>query len=248
MIHSFPNTAKDCCKYDMVHKRVGLIGGVGPGATAAFYQSVVRCHARRHGGDQPALLIYSLPMAAAIEAAILGGATTGPEVEQTRAMLEDGVRRLSQAGVDAIAMPCNTLQAYLPEIVARAGLPYLHLIGETVRHIQEQGHQRVALICTSAMRTLGLYQAELKARGLDIVLPSELDQASITQTIFDTLHARPDPNAALRPVLRRLETGADSILLGCSDITGFADPAFTRLPVVDAMDVLADATVTYLLQ
>jgi len=232
----------------MAHQIVGLIGGVGPGATAAFYQTVVRRYAQRHGGDQPALLIHSVPMTAAIEAAILGGATAGPEVEQMRAMLEDGVRRLSQAGVDAIAMPCNTLQAYLPEIVARAGLPYLALIGETVRHIQQQGRQRVALICTNAMRALGLYQAELDARGQPYLLPSAEEQASITQTIFDSLHARPDPNAALRPVLRHLETQADSILLGCSDITAFADPAFTRLPVVDAMDVLAEATVTFLLQ
>ncbi len=232
----------------MAHKTVGLIGGVGPGATAVFYQSVVRRYALRHGGDQPALLIHSLPMTATIEAAILGGATAGPEIEQMCGMLEDGVRRLSLAGVDAIAMPCNTLQAYLPEIVARAGLPYLHLIGETVRHLQQQGRQRVALICTSAMRTLGLYQAELEARGLACVLPTVDEQAAITQTIFNTLHARPDPNAPLRLVLRRLETAADSILLGCSDITAFADPSFTRLPVVDAMDVLAEATVSYLLQ
>jgi len=65
--------------------------------------------------------------------------------------------------------------------------------------------------------------------------------------LLDTLHHAPDPNALLRPVLRRLESEADSILLGCSDLTAFADPIFTRLPVVDAMDVLADATVEFLL-
>jgi len=232
----------------MAQKTVGLIGGVGPGSTAAFYQTVVRRYAQRHGGDQPALLIHSVPMTAAIEAAILGGATEGPPVEQMRAMLADGVQRLAQGGVDAIAMPCNTLQAYLPEIVARTGLPYLALIGETVRCLQQRGHQHVALICTNAMRSLGLYQAEMEARGLLHVLPTSDEQAAITQTIFDTLHARPDPNAALRPVLRRLETAADAILLGCSDITAFADPAFTCLPVVDAMDVLAEATVSFLLQ
>src|SRR6185369_10080972 len=110
MIHSFPNTSKeDQPKTHMAHQTVGLIGGVGPGSTAAFYQSVVHRFAARHGGDQPALLIHSVPMTAAIEAAILGGATAGPEIEAMRAMLADGVRRLALAGVDAIAMPCNTL-------------------------------------------------------------------------------------------------------------------------------------------
>jgi aspartate racemase len=227
---------------------VGLIGGVGPGSTAAFYQTVVSRYAAAHGGDQPALLIYSVPMAADIETAILNGATAGPEVERLTGLLADGVRRLAAAGADAIAMPCNTLQAYLPQIVARAGLPYLHLIGETVRHIQQHGHRRVAVICTSAMRSLGLYQAELEAQAVPYLLPSDSEQAAITQTILDTLHARPDPNTRLHPIVRRLETAADSILLGCSDITAFADPAFTHLPVIDPMDVLADATVTYLLQ
>ncbi len=232
----------------MSPKTVGLIGGVGPGATAAFYQNVVRRYGASHGGDQPALLIYSVPMEAPMEAAILNGATAGPEVDRLITMLEDGVLRLARAGVDAIAMPCNTLQAYVPEIVARAGLPYIHLIGETVRHIRQQGHRSVAVICTNPMRSLGLYQAELDAQAVPYLLPSESEQVDITQTILDTLHAHPDPNARLRPVVRRLETVADSILLGCSDLTAFAEPGFTRLPVVDPMDVLADATVRYLLQ
>jgi aspartate racemase len=231
----------------MFRKTIGLIGGVGPGSTAAFYQTVVRRYAARRGGDQPAVLIHSVPMTAAIEAAILGGVTTGPLVEELTGMLADGVRRLAQAGVDGIAMPCNTLQGFLPAIVARAGLPYIPLVEATVRHIRQQGHQRVGLICTSAMRALGLYQAELEAQGVPYLLPSDSEQAGINQTILDSLHARPDPNAPLRPVLRHWETVADAILLGCSDITAFADPAFTPLPVIDAMDVLAEAAVSFLL-
>src|SRR5690242_9325882 len=57
-------------KNDMAHKTIGLIGGVGPRSTAAFYQELVRRYARRAGGDQPAVLIHSVPMTAAIEAAI----------------------------------------------------------------------------------------------------------------------------------------------------------------------------------
>jgi aspartate racemase len=232
----------------MSQKTVGLVGGVGPGATAAFYRNVVRRYAARRGGDQPALLVYSVPMAADIEAAILNGATSGPEVDRLIALLEDAVRRLARAGVEAIAMPCNTLQAYLPEIVARAGLPYIHLIREVVRHIQGQGYRRVAVVCTSSMRSLGLYQAELDTYAVPYLLTTDTEQDDITATILDTLHARLDPNARLRPILRRLETTADSILLGCSDLTAFADPDFTRLPVVDAMDVLAEATVQFLIE
>lgn len=226
---------------------IGVVGGVGPGSTAAFYQSVVRRYAERRMGDQPALLIYSVPMEAEIERVMLDGATSGPEVDRLRVMLEDGVRRLAQAGAEAIVMPCNTLQAYLPDIVARAGLPYIHLIAETVSRLKQEGYRRPALICTAPMRSLGLYQKELEARAVSYLLPTEAEQRIITQVLLDTLHHAPDPNALLRPVLRRLESEADSILLGCSDLTAFADPIFTRLPVVDAMDVLADATVEFLL-
>lgn len=231
----------------MSRKLVGVIGGVGPGSTAAFYLAVVRRFAERRGGDQPALLIHSVPMTAAIEAAILGGITAGPPVDEVTGMLAEGVQQLARAGVDAIVMPCNTLQAFLPDLVAGAGLPYIPLVGATVSHIRQKGYARVALICTSAMRALGLYQAEMEAQAVAYVLPGEAEQAGITHTILDSLHARPDPNASLRPVVRRLETAADAILLGCSDITAFADPGFTRLPVVDAMDVLAEATVAFLL-
>src|SRR5579859_7390131 len=104
----------------MSHKTVGLIGGVGPGSTASFYQDVVRRYAQHNGGDQPALLIYSLPMTAAIEAAILGGQTNGPQVEELTGMLADGVASLARGGAQAIVMPCNTLQGWLPPLVARA--------------------------------------------------------------------------------------------------------------------------------
>src|SRR5579859_6957168 len=126
----------------MTQQTVGLIGGVGPGSTAVFYQAVVGLSSTRHGGDQPPLLIYSIPMAASIEAAILGGATAGPEVERLVGLLETGVSALARAGVDAISMPCNTLQGYLPPIVARAGLPYIPLIGATAEHIQRAGYRR----------------------------------------------------------------------------------------------------------
>jgi aspartate racemase len=235
----------------MSHKTVGLIGGVGPGSTAAFYQSVVGRYAQRHGGDQPALLIHSVPMTAAIEDAILGGQTDGPEVAELIGMLADGVAALARGGAQAIVMPCNTLQGWLPPLVDRAGLPYIHLVGETAKQIQRAGYQRVALICTAAMRSLGLYQAELSARGLTVVLPTDAEQAGINQAIHNSLHAGSDgagANAPLLPVLRRLERDADSLLLGCSDLQGLTQPGFTRLPVVDAMDVLAEATVTYLLQ
>src|SRR5438552_15510144 len=121
-------------------------------------------------------------------------------------MLEDGVHRLALGGAAAIVMPCNTLQAYLPEIVARAGLPYIHLIREVVRHIQQRGYRRVAVVCSSSMRSLGLYQAELDTCSVPYLLPTESEQDDITATILDTLHARRDPNARLGPVLRHLET------------------------------------------
>jgi len=232
----------------MSRQLLGVMGGVGPGSTAAFYQTVVRRYAARRGGDQPALLIHSVPMTAAIEAAILGGVTAGAPVDELIGLLAEGVQQLARAGVDGIVMPCNTLQAFLPDLVAAAGLPYLPLVGATVSYIRQHGYARVALICTSAMRALGLYQAELQAQAVACVLPSDAEQAGITQTILDSLHARPDANAPLRPVVRRLESAADALLLGCSDITAFADPGFTSLPVVDAMDVLAEAAVAFLTQ
>ncbi len=231
----------------MARKTVGVIGGVGPGATAAFYRNVVQKYAARTDNNLPALLIYSIPMEADIEQAILNGATSGPEVDRMIGMLQEGVDCLSRAGVDAIVMPCNTLQAYVPEMVARAGIPYIHLIAGVVNHIRCAGYMLTALICTAPMRALGLYQAELDAQAVHYVLPTEDEQADITRAILDTLHHAPDPNARLSQVVRRLEEEADSILLGCSDLTAFDDPSFTRLPVVDAMDVLAESTVNFLL-
>ncbi|MEK9164861.1 MAG: amino acid racemase [Chloroflexota bacterium] len=230
----------------MSHRTVGVIGGVGPGGTAVFYTKVVRQYAERQGGDQPPLLIYSLPMEAQIESAMLNGATAGPEVDGMIAMLDAAVNALARAGASTIVMPCNTLQGYLPPLVARAGLSYIHLIAETVSRVKQCGHARVTVICTAAMRALRLYQNEMDAQSVKYVMPAEDEQAGINQAILDTLHHAPDPSARLRPVIRRLERDADSILLGCSDLTAFDDPAFTRLPVIDAMSVLAEATVKYL--
>ncbi|MGH2522166.1 MAG: aspartate/glutamate racemase family protein, partial [Anaerolineales bacterium] len=176
----------------MSSKMVGVIGGVGPGATATFYWDVVRQYAARRGGNQPALVMYSVPMEAQIERAMLHeGVTAGPEVDRLLAMLEEGVQRLARAGVDAIAMPCNTLQAYLPEIVARAGLPYISLIAETVNALKCRGCEQVAVICTTPMRALGLYQAELAAQSVAYCLPTNAEQAEVTQAILETLHPSP---------------------------------------------------------
>lgn len=115
---------------------LGVLGGMGPLATARFYDAVVRATPAGHDQGHIPTVIWSDPRIPDRTAAILAG---GPS--PVPAMV-DGARKLETAGAETLAIPCNTAHAFLPELRASTRLVWIDMVGETLDLVARSGAER----------------------------------------------------------------------------------------------------------
>src|SRR3990170_3583948 len=106
-------------------KSIGVLGGMGPAATADFYQKIIRATPAKADQDHLKVLIFSNPQVPDRTAAIRG------ERPDPLPILAASAEVLIQGGVDLIAIPCVTAHYYYDALQQAVSVPILHLIGET---------------------------------------------------------------------------------------------------------------------
>lgn len=223
---------------------VGVIGGIGPLATAYFLDHVVRLTDAERDQDHLDLVVFSHAAIPDRTAYVLGESTADPGP-----VLADDAARLERFGADFIVVPCNSAHAFADQVEAAVDVPVVSIVAQTVAEAVSRvpGLATVGLLATTGAVTAGIYQRELAAVGVGCVLPDAEDQAAVMRVIYDQVKAgRPADIEALRAVAARLrEAGAQLVLLGCTELSVaardfdlLADPFY-----VDSLDTLARRTI-----
>lgn len=223
---------------------VGVIGGVGPLATAYFLGKVVRLTVAERDQDHLDMIVFDHASIPDRTAYIVG---TSPE--DPGPVMADDARRLAAFGAEFLVVPCNTAHNFTDQVVAAVDIPVVSIIEETVDEAQRRvsGLTTVGLLATTGTAASGVYQRALEARGIGCLLPDDGDQALVMSVIYDQVKAglRGDV-AAIRGVAERLVArGAQAVLLGCTELSVVAeDEGLLAEPLfVDSLDVLARATI-----
>jgi aspartate racemase len=219
--------------------RLGVIGGVGPAASADLYLRLVAAYRERADGDYPDLIMRSLPLPALLDHAFVTATEEPAHEAAVLRMLEDTVDLLTEAGATAVAVPCNTLHRYLPRLFAGRRIVGIDMIAATRQRIATAGYHRVLLLATSSTLRSGLYRS---GDGVSFVHPAPELQALVEQLVHHCIEHpdRPAPETGLRRVLA--DAGpVDAVLLGCTDLTVLRDSSVFGVPVVDSLSCLVAA-------
>jgi aspartate racemase len=222
-------------------RTIGILGGMGPEATASLYLRIVRIFQKRLGArldaDFPPMLVNSLPVPDVVERL--------EDEARLVEMLSGGARALEAAGADFLLMACNTVQKYLPVVTGATSLPWIDLMREIGRSVAEQGHRIPGVLGTEATVRDQLIEKACSRVGRQVVLPTAEEQGRVTAAILDILAGRRKaPREALRPVLAALHgRGADAVILGCTDLPLALAPEDCPVPQIDTLEILAEAAV-----
>lgn len=228
---------------------VGVIGGLGPLATACFIERVVAVTDAVRDQDHVELVVLHRPSVPDRTAFLLGRSAEDP-----RPPLVAAARTLEGLGVAAVVIPCNTADAFLPEITAEVDVPVVSIVERTVAAAAAVAGDggTVGVLATDGTLAAGLYSRALAGAGMTVAVPAPQDQATVMSVIYDEvkagLRAGPDRLAAVARRLR--DAGAGAVVLGCTELSVVAadhrmldDPAWSDLALVDSVDSLARATV-----
>lgn len=216
---------------------IGILGGMGPAATADFYTKLVSHTRARRDQDHPRTIIWSDPTIPDRTDALLGLGE-----DPTPWMLR-GIRHLEDAGATLIAVPCNTAHAFVPELQASTGVPILHMIEETVVLLAASGVTTAGLLATTGTCRTELYQGSARRLDLTVQVPEPTIQKKVMDAILEIKGGR--PSAAVPPLVeaaRRLQAqGAQAVIAGCTEIPLALTAGMLQVPLVDPTAVLADA-------
>ncbi|WP_341850039.1 aspartate/glutamate racemase family protein [Sporosarcina pasteurii] len=98
-------------------------------------------------------------------------------------------KRLQEAGVEILAIPCNTAHSFLNEIQQGIELPVIDMIQETAMRAKEKGARRVGILGTTGTISTGIYQAACERFDMEAVVPHEDVQAVVMSMIYDDIKA-----------------------------------------------------------
>ena len=226
-------------------RMLGVLGGMGPLATADFLAKLTAATPAARDQEHIPVVAWSVPQIPDRVPAILGDAPS-----PLPAML-DGIRAMKSIGAQGIAIACNTAHYWYDRLLDQGGLPIVHIADAALAEAGRRapGARRIGLLATSGTIAAGFYQARFELAGYTAVLPAADDQAKLLQAIALVKSNEVAAATALaEPVAQRLlENGADVLIAGCTELPialAGCGPAL-RPRLVDATAALADACVRW---
>ncbi|MDD4402958.1 MAG: amino acid racemase [Desulfitobacteriaceae bacterium] len=222
-------------------KTLGVIGGMGPQATADFFQKVLDNTKADRDQDHIHVIIDSNPKTPDRTEAILGSG------ESPLKALVNSALKLQLMGADFLAMPCNTAHYFYDDIVKFIDIPFINMIDEvsaTVR-VRDPKATRVGLLATKGVYSMGLYSRYLQKYDLEAVIPPEEGKEIVGETIYTIKKDinLVDPTGINRVINEMKSKGVDTIILGCTELPLIVDRYPERLEYIDSTLVLAKKAV-----
>ena len=221
-------------------KTLGVIGGLGPMATAYFMQLVIEMTDAATDQQHIPMIIYNCPQIPDRTSYLLGQSNENPGPQ-----IIDCGKRVAKAGAELLAIPCITAHALFPEIENELETPVLHIIRETAVYLKHEGIQKVGLEATDGTIQTGVFQTELERQGIEVVLPSKEKQEMVMHIIYNNVKAgrRVDMDRFQQIEEELHQKGAEVVVLGCTELSMISRDEKLGHGYLDAMEVLARAAV-----
>lgn len=215
---------------------IGILAGMGPGSTAPFFELVVAQCRKQYGaardGDFPQMVIVSQPVPffhdrqidhAAVETATIAG-----------------LHKLEAAGVDFIAIACNSAHVYFAQLQRAVGLRLLNMV-EVALGALPQGTKRIAIAASRPLARSGLYREAAIAKNLEVVEPEWQSEIDALQDLLKTDSPVDAWRTKWRQLFDKLSTlpPVDAVIVGCLDLSSTLKFATAPVPLIDAAESLA---------
>lgn len=222
--------------------RVGLIGGMSWESSALYYQLLNQGIAARLGGLHSAeCVLYSVDFAEIEEMQVSG------QWADAGRRLAGAATSLEAAGVDFALLCTNTMHKVYDDVQAAVSIPVLHLGDATATAVLSAGVGTVGLLGTGFTMSQGFYRDRLAQHGLRVLVPDEPDRQLVHDVIYDELCqgiVRPESRDAYRGVIGRLVgSGAEGVILGCTEIELLVGQADSPVPVFPTTQIHVDAAI-----
>ncbi len=221
--------------------KLGIIGGLGPLATAYYLQLLVDMTEAKCDQEHFEMSVYSCPQIPDRTGHIL----TPHQVKSPVPKIKELIAKLEDDGALIITIPCITAHYFHSELEENCSVPIVNLVEETVKYLQCRGVTRVGIMATDGTIHTGLFQKELEHYQMCGVIPDKEHQKKVMAVIYEQVKKGvPVCVEDMQEVEAHLRgQGAEVIIYGCTELSIAKRDGKAGRGVLDALDVLASCAV-----
>lgn len=224
-------------------KTIGLLGGMTWHSTLEYYRLINEGVQAELGGSHSARCVLVSVEFDEFERLQVAG-----DWKRLTELMVEAARNVERAGADFLVICANTMHRTADDIVASVKIPLLHIADAAAEAVKAQGLKTVGLLGTRYTMEQDFYRKRLKEKhGLRILIPAEPDLTTIHTVIYEELARgviREESRRAYLDIIAKLaKSGAEGIILGCTEIPLLIRQDDCELPLFDTTALHAAAAV-----
>ena len=214
-------------------RTIGLIGGMSWHSTMSYYRLLNEAVADQLGGHASArIVLQSLDFSEIRDCQVTG------DWDRAGRLLAAAARSCQDGGADVVAICTNLMHKVAPAVEASIDVPLVHIADAVAAQADRQGWTRLGILGTKWTMREDFYASRLARHGKVAVVPGLDDCDLVDRIIFDELTQgiiRDESRVAYLRVIQRLAgSGAEAVVLACTEIGLLIEPGQSPLPMIDS--------------
>ena len=201
-------------------KIVGILGGMGPFATADFFKLIIQNTPAQKDWEHLRILMDNNVKIPSRTRAVLYNE------ESPVAQMVESINNLARIGADFIVVPCNSAHYFYEEVSNLINIPWLSIIDVTARKISQIGKKRPLILGGFATTQNRLY-----SKHIPEALYLSGDERSFVEQIIEEIKLTSNlcerSKSRLKSLLHGKRKSIDSVVLAC-----------TELPIIFNQDII----------
>jgi aspartate racemase len=224
-------------------RRIGIIGGMGPEATALLMNRIIAATPAADDADHVPMFVDNNPQIPSRIAALIEGRGEDPGP-----VIAGMASKLEAFGAEALAMPCNTAHHYADMIRAAVTIPFLDMVQMSAARMAAQmgSCARIGMLASPAVRITGIFDRAFAGTGCEpLYLKDDARLLSLIRHIKKGGSLQEASASMLRLSGMLQDEGADGLLVSCSELSLVSAALPSSAFSLDTLDVLAEACVAF---
>lgn len=161
----------------MAKRILGVLGGMGPAASAEFMRVLAQRFPATCDQQHPVVYLLSDPEIPDRSSCVTNG-TESPEPQ-----IKKDLETLIDWGAELLAVPCNSAHCFINNFRYELKVPLVHIVEATISAAQKQASNGGWMVATLGTTQVGLYQQQAKEVGYDLIVPPAEIQQKIQNII-----------------------------------------------------------------
>lgn len=226
-------------------KTIGLLGGMSWESTVTYYRVINEGVKHSLGNLHSAKIVR-----VSIDFDSIDKLQNKGDWQAVAEILCSAAKSVESAGADFLLICSNTSHKVASEIENSISIPLLHIADTTAKILVDNGVRKVGLLGTAFTMEQDFYKGRLRDKyGLSVLIPNEEDRCLVHDVIYNELCLGKIDLGSKAEFLRIIsdlsEQGAETIILGCTEIGLLVNQKDTVATLIDTTQIHAQKAVEY---